>query len=117
MNVDTSWFSQAVNWVDKQGKLAWIALMVIGFVMFWPIGLVILAYLIWSKRMFANTFGRCAKSSRSTTGNTAFDSYKQETLKRLEKEEEDFRAFLQRLRDAKDQAEFEQFLNERSQKA
>ena len=33
---------------------AWIALTVIGFVLFWPIGLALLVYIIWSKRMSCN---------------------------------------------------------------
>jgi hypothetical protein len=31
--------------IDDFGRPAWIALMVIGFIVFWPIGLAILAYL------------------------------------------------------------------------
>ena len=34
------------------GKGAWIAAMVLGFVFFWPVGLALLAYMIWGKRMF-----------------------------------------------------------------
>ena len=37
--------------IDDFGRPVWIALMVIGFIVFWPIGLAILAYLIWSGRM------------------------------------------------------------------
>ena len=33
------------------GETAWIVLMVLGFILFWPLGLAILAYLIWSGRM------------------------------------------------------------------
>ncbi len=117
MNVDTAWFSQGVDWIDKQGRLAWIALMVVGFVIWWPVGLAILAFLLWSKRMFSKSFGRCAGKRVRTSGNSAFDKYKEETLSRLEREEEEFKAFLGRLREAKDQAEFDRFLNERSQRA
>jgi len=48
------------------------------------------------------------------TGNTAFDSYRAETLRRLEDEQHNFEAFLQRLRDARDKAEFDQFMDERA---
>src|SRR5262249_56930281 len=43
--------SAVVARIDALGRLAWIALMVIGFILFWPIGLAILAYIIWSGRM------------------------------------------------------------------
>ncbi len=117
MKLDGTVPSQGIAWLDKQGKPAWLILMVLGFILFWPLGLLILAYLIWSKRMFSNAFGRCTRSNRNSSGNSAFDRYKEETLRRLEQEEVEFRAFLQRLRDAKDKAEFEHFLDERSQKA
>lgn len=48
-----------------------------------------------------------------STGNAAFDDYREQTLRRLEEEADEFQAFLQRLRKAKDQAEFDQFMAER----
>ena len=50
---------------------------------------------------------------RSSTGNRAFDDYRTETLKRLEDEQREFKEFLERLRFAKDRAEFDQFMDER----
>jgi hypothetical protein len=50
--------------------------------------------------------------SRSS-GNRAFDEYRSETLNRLEEEQREFREFLQRLRMAKDKAEFDQFMADR----
>ena len=50
--------------------------------------------------------------SRSS-GNRAFDDYRQETLQRLEEEQQEFKDFLRRLRMAKDKAEFDQFMAER----
>ena len=43
--------SDVVARIDDLGRPAWIALMVIGFIIFWPVGLAILAYLLWSGRM------------------------------------------------------------------
>ncbi len=43
--------SDVVARIDDLGRPAWIALMVLGFIAFWPVGLAILAYLIWSGRM------------------------------------------------------------------
>jgi hypothetical protein len=109
-------FARAEAWLDARGKGAWIAAMVVSFILFWPIGLALLAYMIWSKRMFNSS---CKSMSHSrhigkTSGNSAFDAYKSETLRRLEEEQDNFEAFLKRLRDAKDKAEFDQFLNDRA---
>ena len=53
--------------------------------------------------------------SRST-GNAAFAAYKADTLRRLEEEQKHFEAFLERLREAKDKAEFDQFMDERAKR-
>ena len=119
MSSVATWPTQAETWLDARGKGAWIIAMVLGFIAFWPIGLALLAYMIWSKRMFN---GSCAKRTNShmmtrhrfkTSGNVAFDNYKAETLRRLEEEQDAFESFLQRLREAKDKAEFDQFMAER----
>ena len=117
------WFSRAEAWLDAKGKGAWIAAMVLGFIFFWPVGLALLAYMIWSKRMFNKS---CSHRSRRMShkfaamrpsGNSAFDAYKNETLRRLEEEQENFEAFLERLREAKDKSEFDQFMDERAKAA
>jgi hypothetical protein len=116
------WFTRTENWLDAKGKGAWIAVMVLGFVFFWPIGLALLFYMIWSKRMF--TSRNCKSNALRTrmntmrpSGNSAFDAYKSDTLRRLEEEQHQFEAFLERLRDAKDKAEFDQFMKDRAGKA
>jgi hypothetical protein len=48
-----------------------------------------------------------------SSGNRAFDEYRTETLRRLEDEQREFKEFLERLRFAKDRAEFDQFMAER----
>jgi len=123
MSSVATWPSQAESWLDERGKGAWIAAMVLGFVFIWPVGLAILFYMIWSKRMTSSScrkshrrHGRMAQSYRST-GNSAFDAYKDETLKRLEDEQDAFQAFLDRLREAKDKTEFDQFMDERAKAA
>ena len=119
MNTVASWPSQAEAWLDDKGRPAWIVAMVLGFVFFWPVGLALLAYMIWGKKMFGN----CRKSMHrshhgfKSSGNTAFDAYKAETLRRLEDEQSSFQEFLKRLRDAKDKSEFEQFMEDRARKA
>jgi hypothetical protein len=119
----TGWFSRAESWLDDKGKGAWIAAMVLGFILFWPVGLALLAYMIWSKRMFNASCRKSAanwhsaSSAMRPTGNSAFDAYKADTLRRLEEEQDRFEAFLERLRDAKDKAEFDQFMEERARKS
>lgn len=114
------WFSRSEAWLDSKGKGAWIAAMVLGFVFFWPVGLALLFYMIWSKRMFTKSchsrksWSHHGMSAMRSSGNSAFDAYKADTLRRLEQEQEDFTAFLNRLREAKDKAEFDQFMDQRS---
>ena len=111
-----NFLSRSEQWLDDRGKLAWIAAMVLGFILFWPVGLALLAYMIWSKRMFNGSCAartRHAHSAFKSSGNSAFDSYKAETLRRLEDEQDSFEAFLQRLREAKDKSEFDEFMADR----
>src|SRR3990170_8960531 len=108
--------------LDEMGKPAWIALMILGFIVWWPLGLATLAYMIWSRRMGCGNFrgfnwgqvGRYQGAPwHSSSGNRAFDDYRAETLRRLEEEQREFRDFLARLREAKDKAEFDQFMADR----
>jgi hypothetical protein len=123
-----------VMWLDDIGKPAWIALMIVSFILFWPAGLVVLGFLIGSGRMGCWTSRRGGSDWRShmdrmqeraaqwcsprsgagstSSGNRAFDEYRTETLRRLEEEERQFKEFLDRLRHAKDKAEFDQFMAE-----
>ena len=126
MSSVAAWPGQAENWLDARGKGAWIAATVLAFIFFWPAGLALLAYMIWSKRMFKGNcssrnqmshYRKHARAAFKSSGNSAFDSYKAETLRRLEEEQENFEAFLQRLRESKDKAEFDQFMDERARKA
>ena len=122
--------------LDDIGKPAWIGLIILGFWVFWPLGLAILAYFIWSRRMgcwghhhgdrWQRRMDRMQgkmermqeKASRwyggwqgpSSSGNRAFDEYRDETMRRLEDEQREFYEFLERLRHAKDKAEFDQFM-------
>ena len=54
-----------------------------------------------------------AMNAARPSGNTAFDEYRSETLRRLEEDQQEFQSFLNRLRHAKDKAEFDQFMTER----
>jgi hypothetical protein len=124
--------------LDDIGLPAWIAVMVVGFIIWWPLGLATLAFLIWSGRMGCRARHGSARwehkmqrmqekmdrmrgrmqdtpfwGQSTSSGNAAFDEYKAETLKRLEEEQRAFREFLDRLRMSKDRVEFDQFMAER----
>ena len=43
--------NEMVMKLDQWGQPAWLGLMVLSFVLFWPFGLAVLAFLIWSGRM------------------------------------------------------------------
>ena len=118
-----------VAWLDDMGKPAWIALVIVSFFVFWPLGLVVLGYMIGSGRMFGCWTSRhggewgtrlreraaqwCGPNAGArSSGNRAFDEYREETLRRLEEEERQFKEFLDRLRRAKDKAEFDEFMAE-----
>jgi len=107
---------------------------VAGFIVWWPLGLVALAYTIWSRKMMGcrhhDYYGRWANKMERmqyrmermrnrmqargfyapSSGNRAFDDYRMETLQRLEQEQNEFRDFLDRLRHAKDKQEFDEFI-------
>jgi len=119
VQITRSWLSRSEDWLDAKGKGAWIAAMILALILFWPIGLALLAYMIWSKRMFtpsqmARVGSGVAPSVSRSSGNSAFDAYKADTLRRLEEEQLAFEAFLTRLRSAKDKAEFDHFLDDRA---
>jgi hypothetical protein len=129
--------------LDDLGKPAWLGLTVLSFMIWWPLGLVVLGYLIGSGRMACWTDGAGPRwqhrmermqrrmermqgaaerwgyrswsrgTDREATGNRAFDEYRAETLRRLEQEQREFMEFLDRLRHARDKAEFDQFMAER----
>ena len=123
----TSTFHRATDWLDARGRGAWIATMVLAFIFVWPVGLFILGYMIWSKRMFGCRHTRrhedfrarmgSLRSAARPSGNSAFDAYKADTLRRLEDEQEAFESFLRRLREAKDKQEFDSFMEDRARAA
>ena len=114
----------------------WIVAMILGFIFWWPLGLIILGITIGSRKMGCwggnsherwqakmdrmrakmESFGQGGwghPSWAASSGNRAFDEYRTDTLKRLEEEQREFREFLQRLRMAKDKSEFDQFMADR----
>lgn len=115
-----------------------IALMVIGFIIFWPLGFAVLAYILWGeyfggskeqadswlkaqKQAFKSKPGNrpSRRAYGGATGNAAFDEYREEQLKRLEEERrrldeerEAFEEYLANLHKARDREEFDRFMRE-----
>ncbi|MCC0039026.1 MAG: DUF2852 domain-containing protein [Brucellaceae bacterium] len=111
---------------------ATIALMVIGFMVFWPLGLAMLAYILWGDRLDGfkrdvnkatdGMFAGCRRGAHRAhrTGNVAFDDWREKELERiaeerrkLEEMREEFDSYMRELRRAKDQQEFDRFMSER----
>ncbi len=128
------------------GKMRWkpieIAALVLGFAIYWPIGLAILGLKFAQRRgytledamtavraKFAG-FGPQAEQgsqwrpfSSGTSGNAAFDDWRKAEMERLEQERQkldaaqrEFADYMDNLRRAKDREEFDRFMNERNAK-
>jgi hypothetical protein len=108
-----------------------IVLMIVGFAVFWPLGLAMLAWIIWGdeigakfeelKGQFRGFTERNAhrNASYGYAGNLAFDEYRARELERLAEERRqldamraEFDSFLKELRRVKDQEEFDRFMAE-----
>ena len=120
---------------------ATIALMVGGFIVFAPVGLAMLAYIVWGERFNAwrenggsireavnakmnsgqgSKWYREAKTTRqgfNSTGNMAFDDWRNSELNRLAEERrkldamrDEFDGYARELRRAKDKEEFDRFM-------
>jgi hypothetical protein len=117
---------------------------ILGFVLFWPVGLAMLGWKIYqAKSYYAGDFGQFAQEKwgafekrsglgdmarhfagdgMASSGNTAFDEWRKAELARLEEErrrifeaEKAFTDYVEGLRRAKDRAEFERFMASREQ--
>ena len=111
-----------------------IVLMIVGFAVFWPLGLAMLAWIIWGdeigrktedlKSQFRSFSGRAASFGPRSfgygeTGNAAFDEYRAREMQRLDEERRkidamraEFEVFLRELRRVKDQEEFDRFMQD-----
>ena len=66
-----------------------------------------------ARERFRDVWWSGVRRRAPSSGNSAFDEYRDEMLRRLEEEQREYKAFLARLRHAKDKAEFDQFMAER----
>jgi len=127
------------------GRWRWspfeIAAMVLGFIVFWPIGLAILFAKLWQRNhgaggdVFSFMRERAHDIKKTvfapgdvsgpapfwgSSGNVAFDEWRESELKRLEEErrklaeaEREFASHIAELRRARDRDEFESFMRAR----
>ncbi len=120
------------TWIRPDWTPATIALMVLGFMVFWPLGLAMLAYILFGERLqefkrdanraYDKTMRRHHHNGFGRTGNAAFDDWRKQELERIEEERRkldeakaEFDEYLAELRRAKDQEEFSRFMRERRQ--
>jgi len=111
-----------------------VVLMIVGFAVFWPLGLAMLAWIVWGdeigrkteefKGQFRSFTSKGSSSFRSAggwsnTGNLAFDEYREREIRRLDEERRkldemraEFETFVKELRRVKDQEEFDRFMQE-----
>jgi hypothetical protein len=118
-----------------------VVAMVLGFIVFWPIGLAILGFKVWQRKSgYAGDLQTAAQEKwrdaryamsgghwqgrrgfyATSSGNSAFDDWKAAEITRLEEERRklqeahrEFSAFVENIRRSKDREEFERFMNER----
>lgn len=112
-----------------------IGLMILGFIIAWPLGLAMLAYIFYGHRLRGFVDGlksgidryRPAQAGAWSgpgfgyrSGNVAFDEYRRREMERLEaerrrldEERAEFEAYVRDLQRARDQDEFDRFMTER----
>ncbi|MEM8877054.1 MAG: DUF2852 domain-containing protein [Pseudomonadota bacterium] len=94
--------------------------MVLGFIIFWPLGLAMLAWIIWGEKVADRMRDAEVRWRSEKTGNHAFDDYRKAEIERLEEERrrldaerEEFETYLRDLKRARDQEEFDRYMAER----
>lgn len=144
----SSSFGGESPWTHRNGRCGrphWkpleILAMVLGFIVFWPIGLAILFAKLWQRHhgdegdVFTFAREQAARFQQGfsgdgaekgfggwrSTGNVAFDEWRDRELARLEEErrklaeaEQEFARHIEELRRARDREEFESFMRARA---
>jgi len=110
----------------RRKKSGWtplgVAAMVLGFILAWPLGLAVLAYILWGGRIddlvtrAVDSFKGATRRTPASTGNAAFDEYKAATLRDLEQRQDEFAEYVEQLRQARDREEFEHFMNSKKKR-
>ena len=107
-----------------------IVAVIFAFNAFWPAGVVLAIVLGWRGNFTSATPPQLSPEDliervqalrpgvqTKASGNSSFDAYRSDVLHRLEEEQAQFDGFLGRLREAKDQTEFDQFMDDRARRA
>lgn len=107
-----------------------ITSVVMAFIHFWPAGVAVALVLGWRGGFGPQNFTQVSadeivaklksvspEAELRSSGNSSFDAYRRDMMARLEEEQDQFDTFLRRLRDAKSQSEFEQFMDDRANRA
>jgi len=97
------WLFWAIAWV-----VVWATVMLA-----WPIALLLAGSVLWrvvTRRSRRSAGMRASGPHNGASHNSAFEDYRQETIRRLDEESAKFREFLQRLRKSRDRKEFEAFM-------
>jgi|GEM_PF-352229 len=123
---------EGLSFIGRKWRPWELVAMILGFVVFWPIGLAILFWKLWgadymckhkserwSGREWRHGGGRF-DGLRRDSGNLAFEEYKASELERLERErkrlaeeQKAFGEFLEELKRKKDREEFDRFMASR----
>ena len=110
----------------NSAAVLWLGAAFVGFLVWCPIGASILLTLFatavsqqltGTHTQGVNTMNlkiRTPQFLSGSSGNSAFDEYRQETLRQLEADGVAFESFVDRLRRAKDRSEFDRFMEERN---
>ena len=125
------------TWIRPDWTPVTVAMMGLGFMVFWPLGLAMLAYILFGERFQgvkrqanktgnekmrgkSHRFGRHDFNAYGDSGNAAFDEWRERELERIEEERRkleemraEFDAYLHELRGAKDREEFSRFMRDR----
>jgi len=106
-----------------------IPVTIVALNVFWPAGVALALMLGWrggfapglaqrpmtaDLSVMAPQADPASRTAPKASGNASFDAYRQDTMARLEQEQDKFEGFLTRLRDAKDKTEFDQFMDDRA---
>jgi len=138
-------YRRGCGWGRRSWSFWEVALIVAAFIVFWPLGLLALFFKLMKGELWQGSSQSAAPWSKfkghdfkfkgqdfkrwtfrddfaGKSGNSAFDAYRAQELDRLEAErrkladeQRAFGEFLDRLKKAKDQEEFDRFMSERRQ--
>ena len=100
MNKVQQLFSNFVAWMDSFGRYSWIVLMVIGFIISWPIGLIILFFMLWTKRFGGDL--EFKEKIQDTVNKEKVDTIRKKAFEKYEIQKKRFEGFFSKDKKSKD---------------